>query len=302
MNNIPKISVLSRGLRFLIRVMGNLLNPKAIAWRNLKNRFPDKAIIAKLGKTLKVRIYPYDVIGKEIYVKGMFEKAESLLVYKLLKPGMVFMDIGANLGQYTLIAADSVGPEGQVHSFEPNVRMFGELAFNVELNKLSSRCTLNQIAVSDHEGYAKLSLYKPGHEVYGSIGTQQEGVSEVVGYESVRTTTLDSYITKYFIKHVDLLKMDIEGAELPALKGADKLLIRDDGPIIIIEIADINTAGFGYKAVELLVHLEKMGYQAYVFDAGGRLHEIKKEQRQGTIAINAIALKNSHRKARGLEL
>lgn len=155
-------SYISRGVRFLIRVMSETFDPRAIAWRYRTKRFPKKEIITGLGKDLKVRVYPYDVIGKEIYVKGLFEKAEARLALKLLKPGMVFMDIGANLGQYTLLAARPVGMEGHVHSFEPSARMFAELAFNVELNDLSGICRLNNLALSDRDGYAKLSLYEPG--------------------------------------------------------------------------------------------------------------------------------------------
>ncbi len=142
--------------------MSETFDPRAIAWRYRTKRFPKKEIITGLGKDLKVRVYPYDVIGKEIYVKGLFEKAEARLALKLLKPGMVFMDIGANLGQYTLLAARPVGMEGHVHSFEPSARMFAELAFNVELNDLSGICRLNNLALSDRDGYAKLSLYEPG--------------------------------------------------------------------------------------------------------------------------------------------
>ncbi len=116
----------------------------------------------------------------------------------------------------------------------------------------------------------------------------------VVGHESVKTTTLDAYIERNAVRHVDLIKMDIEGAELLALKGASGLLCRDDGPIILIEIADVNTAGFGYKAKEIIVHLESLGYRVYRFDARGRLHEMTEGQRRNTLEINAIAIKGTH--------
>ena len=80
-------SILYRGLRYVI-------NPRAIAWRYIKKRYPNKPIITKLGKDLKVRIYPHDVIGKDIYENGLFEPAECKLVMNFLKPGMIFFDIG----------------------------------------------------------------------------------------------------------------------------------------------------------------------------------------------------------------
>ena len=217
-------SILYRGVRSMTRRVWNFVNPRAIAWRHIEKRCPDKPIITKLGRDLKVRIYKNDVIGKYIYVDGMFEKTEAMFVTRFLKPGMVFLDVGANLGQYTLLAAHRIGGERTVHSFEPSARMFAELEFNVNLNGLSDMCVLNKVALSNSVGTANLSRYKQGEEVYGSLGTHRRG--EIIGYESVKTTTLDAYIEQNHISHIDLLKMDIEGAEPQALRGAQNIIRR----------------------------------------------------------------------------
>ena len=70
-------SILYRGFRYLFRRTWNLLNPRAIAWRYMKKRHPNKAITTKLGRDLKVRIYAHDVIGSSIYVHRMFEPADD---------------------------------------------------------------------------------------------------------------------------------------------------------------------------------------------------------------------------------
>jgi FkbM family methyltransferase len=259
-------------------------------------------MIIKLGKDLKVRIYTYDVIGKDIYVNGMFEKAESEFVTKFLRPGMVFFDVGANLGQYTLLAAYCVGTTGQVHSFEPSSRMFAELKYNVELNSLSGICTLNNVAISNNEGTARLSEYEPGAEVYASLGTQHRGNTPIIGYESVKTITLDAYVIEQGINHVDLIKMDIEGAELLALKGAATLLSRDDGPVVVLELADINTAGFGYKSVETWDYLESCGYRMFSFGSHGNIREKVERPSHAAAAINVVAVKtdNQHFRKKGI--
>jgi len=176
---------------------------------------------------------------------------------------MVVFDLGANLGQYTLLAAQIVGETGRVHSFEPGSKMFDELKFNVSLNDLSRRCVLNNVAVSDVSGVANLSKYTPGSEVYASLGSHTRREATLVGHEEVRTVRLDDYVKDAGISHVDFIKIDIEGAEFLALRGAETLLSGSDAPVILIELADVNTDGFGYKAVETWDYLEKLGYHFY---------------------------------------
>lgn len=286
------ISFLFRTARCAISRTWNLLNPKAVSWWYIKKRCPNKAIIARLGKSLQVRIYTHDVIGRDIYVKGMFEKAECRFVTKFLKRGMVFFDLGANLGQYTLLAAQRVGSDRHVHSFEPSSRMFSELKFNVALNGLSNVCILNNVAVSDEEGTAKLAKYEPGGEVYGSLGSQDwPSNKSITDYEEVRTITLDSYIKEHNIEYVDLIKIDIEGAELLSLRGAHQLLDHSNAPTIVLEMADVNTNGFGYKALDIWDYLESFGYRMHCFSKNGDISGRAERPLDFVKAQNLVALK-----------
>jgi len=245
----------------LKRRMTHTLHPRAIKWRYLKRNAPDQAVITRLGRNLRVRVYPHDVIGEGIYVQGCSETSTWKFVERFLQPGMVFFDLGANLGQYSLLGATRVGPTGSVHSFEPSERMHAELQFNVGLNDLHCICRLNRAAVSDTAGTARLSKYAPGGEVYASLGTQQWARNaRVIGHEEVRTVTLDKYVSEHGIGRVDLIKMDIEGAELLALRGACHLLQGPCSPTIVFEIADVNTEGFGYRAADIVNYLKERGY------------------------------------------
>lgn len=271
------------------------LHPRVFMWRHICKQNPNEPMITRLANGLKVRIYPYDVDGKGIYVYGMSEKAEYRFITKFLKQGMVFFDIGANLGQYTLLGAQSVGSNGQVHSFEPSGRIFNELKFNVALNDLPDICVLNNVAVSDKEGTAKLSKYEEGAEVYGSLGNQDRASrSLIIGYEEVRTITLDGYIKEHNISRIDLVKMDIEGAELLALRGADELLRRPDAPTLVVEMADINTEGFGYKAMEIWDHLENFGYRMYYINKRGNLCGEARRPLNFVVPQNLVAIKSSY--------
>jgi len=223
----------------------------------------------------------------------MFEPAECKLVMKFLKPGMVFFDVGANLGQYTLLAAQRVGIEGQVHSFEPSPRMFAELEFNVALNNFTDICVLNRVAVSDKPGTAKLSRYEPGKEVFGSLGSHTRKEGAIIGYYDIETITLDEYVVKTGISHIDLIKMDIEGAEFLALRGGERILSGTEAPAIILEMADINTVGFGYKATKIWDYLEMLGYRMYCIDKHGRISGLAKQPLDFSKAQNLMALKTS---------
>ena len=271
---------LYRRVRSLTARIVDAVHPRSLAWQIRHAGRPVHAIITRIGRRggPKVRIYSHDVIAGEVYRHRVFEASEVRLVTRFLTPGMVFFDVGANFGQYTVLAAERVGPMGRVHSFEPNSRMFGELSFNVPLNKLERRCVLNRLALSDREGRAKLSQYEPGAEVYGSLGTQHRAESRIVAYEEVTTTTIDAYIAQHSIEHVDLIKMDIEGGELPALRGGECLLRRPDAPAIVLEMADINTAGFGYGALDTWDYLESFGYRMFAFDRRAALSPARRPE------------------------
>jgi len=269
--------------------------PKALMWAYLRRCHPGRPMITSLGEDMKVRIYPRDVIGRYVYIDGMFERDCWNFVKRLLRPGMIVFDLGANFGQYTLLAAQSVSEHGHVHSFEPSERIFHELEFNVGLNGLSKRCTLNRLAVSDTAGTAKLSRYEEGAEVYGSIGAHRRSEANVVGYEDVRTVRLDDYAEENGIDHVDFVKIDIEGAELPALKGAERLFSRKDAPLILLEMGDVNTDGFGYKSSNLWDYLESLGYRIYFLGPNGETLRAAERPTDFASTVNVVAAKGEPR-------
>lgn len=267
------------------------LRPRAFLWRHLQKYHPTEPIMTKLGRGLKVRVYPHDVIGKYVFIEGMFERAEWVFTENYLKQGMIAFDLGSNFGQYTLLAARQVGPTGTVHSFEPSKRMFEELKFNVALNGLGQRCVLNNVAVSERAGHAGLTKYAPGYEVYGSLGMTEREMTRCVGCEEVSTIRLDDYVTSHGLAHVDFMKIDIEGAELMALRGAEKILSQAKAPTILIELADVNTQSFGYEAVSTWDFLVSLGYRMNAIRSRGhRLHPIERP-RDFLMARNLVAVK-----------
>ncbi len=250
--------------------------------------------VTRLGRHLRIRVRPNprDVVSERIFVDGYFEAPECRFVNAFLEPGMTVLDVGANIGQYTLIAADRVGPGGHVHSFEPNPDMFAELAGNVARNGFEARCTLNASAVTDKAGTATLSVHAPGEDVYGSLGSHQR--VPTVGHRMVPTVTLDDYLAALPSPPViDLLKMDIEGAELAALQGAARLLGAVHAPVLMIEVSDTNTEAFGYPARECLDLLESFGYAFHEIGYLGGLIPLRTRYGAG-LEVNVAAIPPRH--------
>lgn len=286
-----KISFIKRFSNKIRREV-NKCHPRGLFWDYKYAKISGSVpVITRLGKDLRVRVWSKDVLARSIYVKRYHEPHLCKAVQKFIKEGMTVIDAGANLGQYTLIAGSTVGPKGQVHSFEPSPRIFRELEFNVELNNLKNICSINQLALSDRPGKANLSRYEPGKEVYGSLGKSNWG-GEIIGYDEVDIVTIENYCEQNKINKVNFMKMDIEGAELFALKGAGAILKGDDAPTILMEIADLNTQGFGYSAIEIYDYLQECGYNIYLVNEKGKLNKIEKDFIIFLDGENIIASKN----------
>ncbi len=144
---------------------------------------------------------------------GTYESDKQQLMSRLVKPGMIAYDIGANAGFYTLALAHMVGGEGAVYAFEP----YTENALNILEHLQLNRCcnaTLYQTAVSDQNGLSAFQVARSNS--MGSLGE--------VGHYWVPTVTIDALIETANLPVPDIVKMDVEGAESSVFDGASKLL------------------------------------------------------------------------------
>ena len=149
---------------------------------------------------------------------GVYEKLETELLRDLLRPGMTVIDIGANVGYYTLIACSHVGDAGRVIAFEPDPENFSFLEQTVSANSFTN-VSLECLGISDQTGAAELFLSsdnKGDHRIY-RFSPRQEAVT-------ISLVTLDSYIKAHAVQSIDLIKMDIQGAEGKALQGMQETL------------------------------------------------------------------------------
>jgi len=193
---------------------------------------------------------------------GVYEPFEVKIVKEIIKNGDTVLDIGANIGYYTLIFGRLVGPSGKVIAFEPDPDNFAILKMNVKMNGYKNIILINK-AVTDRTG--KINLYiseknKADHVIYNT----HEG-RRSIEIEAIR---LDNFFKNDNIK-INLIKMDIQGAEGGVIRGISSLL--HDNIKIITEFYPYGLELFGSNAEEFLNFFIKQGFKIY------NLGEIKKK-------------------------
>jgi FkbM family methyltransferase len=199
-----------------------------------------------------------------------------------------FVDIGANIGLFSLIASKSVGSAGLVLAFEPASVTYNRLLENIALNNFKNIRPF-QFALSDTNGHAELQILSNGYDAWNSLSTPPLGAE--VQVESVETQTLDSCFERERIPFPVLMKVDVEGWEVPVLRGAKKLLSDPNAPCLIVEFTEQNARNAGFSCHELYDLLVFYGYKLFTYDAAqNRL--IPESRRASYPYVNVIATKS----------
>ena len=194
--------------------------------------FNDRNIVIKeLDDNLRLFVDTSDIVIGWGIIRGKYELAELDFVRRTIKPGQTVLDIGANLGLFTITMAASAGPTGKVYAFEPLDELATLLARSVAENKFEDRVVLERVAVSDQAGTGQLISASKTTNAGGAYLTDG---NVPPGHEAneVRLITLDSYPVK---RPVHFIKIDVEGAELLAFRGG-KALLREDRPVVLSEL------------------------------------------------------------------
>ncbi|OQB73292.1 MAG: hypothetical protein BWX89_01026 [candidate division TA06 bacterium ADurb.Bin131] len=223
-------------------------------------------------------------------LRGNYEPDCTFLVERLIKNGDTVFDIGGNFGWYTCYFAKYVGDNGKVYTFEPTDTVM-ELEKNVLLNGYSDRVVINRAACGNEEGFTKLFVPSKLGTAFASLRPHPYEDNQRFYQIEVPIRKLDDYCKLNHVEKIDFIKLDIEGGELLALKGAEKVL-REISPIILLEIQQYHTKLFGYMPVDLLYYLEGFGYTVFEIDSKefGVLKQLKDFDQSSN--INFLAVKN----------
>ena len=210
----------------------------------------------------KLRLWLGNDISKQLFVTGTIDPNELALLNRILEPGMTFVYAGANEGIYTVFAGACVGPGGAVWAFEPSSRERAHLDVNVALNQLSN-VRMFPVALADADGAALLKVSASNHAGLNTLGTITCGVSQVT-IEIVPVRTLDGLADEVSLARLDVLKVDVEGAELRLLRGA-ACSIERFRPMVMFETNQSGSLG------ELLDWFRGQEYSLFVFDPASGL-------------------------------
>ncbi len=199
-------------------------------------------------------------ISRQIEQAGFWEPLESSVVAGLLKPGDVFVDLGANIGYYTVLAAQACGPRGKVYAFEPEPSNIGLLNRNVALNGLGN-VTIVDAAASNSTGFAELYLSTENQGDHRLYDNEQRS-----SHVRVREVALDEWFSERD-NRVDFVKMDTQGSEARIIDGMLELISANWRRMrMIVEFWPFGLQGAGDSAAVLVERLRRFDWTVYKLD------------------------------------
>jgi FkbM family methyltransferase len=221
------------------------------------------------GTLLEVRLDEH--MGSHIFWYGSYSREILLVLDRILRPGMVVFDVGANLGEVAIFAAKRVAPGGKVVCFEPLSKLAGVLRENIARNP-GIQVEVVECGVADRIGSAPLftlsgRFQREGDHAGLATLYAQQGRETPGG--TIPLTTLDHHCGASESR-VDLIKVDVEGAELPVLQGAHDLIGRFR-PWLILEVQRDTSEAAGYDQADILRFLEPLAYTFARIGRRGRL-------------------------------
>lgn len=232
---------------------------KALMYQRLNRALaPDRGwVVARLNRGFTLRLDLADPVQRRLFFFGDYdERREADLINRVLAPGEVFWDVGANLGYFTLLAAARLQNTGQVVAFEASRRTFACLQANVALNPFRN-IVLCPAAVADQAGDAV--LFRTRGSADGRANLFQPAADQTET-ETVRTITLDGWRRREGAAAPDFIKLDVEGAEPAALRGARETLA-SGGPLLLVEMKEAICRALGTERTAIQEYLGPWGYR-----------------------------------------
>lgn len=230
---------------------------KKIARYYLYKTLPEKTV----AQGYKFYLQKSGAVSLDLSRRGIFEKTITNYVKSNVKEGQHVIDIGANIGYYSVLFSGLVGSNGKVFAFEPEKSNFEILKKNLLVNNIKNVIAEN-MAVSDKNGKAKLYMSKIAgqHKIY-------HPKSDIVKIEDTNTITIDTYLTNNNIepRKISLVKIDVEGVEFAVVEGM-KSILANDAITIILEFSPKLMIEFGKDPSELIKILTQYGFEIFLVD------------------------------------
>jgi FkbM family methyltransferase len=235
----------------------------------------------------KLRLRFRSSFERVLFASGTYEPSEAWFVRRVMRHGGVFIDVGANEGLFTLVAAAHALRPVRVHAFEPSARERRRLVENVQLNHIDD-VRIAPVALGARRGSASLRIAREPDCGLNTIGADFAYRAQEAASETVEVDTLDAYLARNEPRPVTAIKIDVEGFEVDVLRGAHETLARD-GPALVVEINAAALAQCNRSVRELVSLLRAHGYELFTIGDGGALVPLGPAHEQ--MSLNAVALK-----------
>jgi FkbM family methyltransferase len=200
------------------------------------------------------------------YLFGAYEPALTRLLLRLVGPGDVVVDVGANFGWYTCLLARAVGPAGRVHAFEPVPQLAAMTQDAIYLNGVAATARLVRAGLGDRVG--SFTMYTFRDLPHGHAAASDLGRDDAVPI-ACDVTTLDDYARTAGIDRISVMKVDVEGHEPFVFSGGRDLLSDPDAPVVAFEINPSCLRPRGLAAADVETTLRDLGYTEF-WTVGGR--------------------------------
>jgi FkbM family methyltransferase len=234
----------------------------------LRRSLDDGLFAVQLDSKMALLLRKDDIVAFLTYVRGVWEPENSTILRQLLQPGDTFIDVGANLGYYAVLAGLQVGPTGHVVAFEPMPETRDWLEQNLRLNRLGN-VQVMATAAAETEGEMRLHLF--------AGETPANASQHAAGRKPERTITVPARpldtVLPVLPQTPALLKVDVEGGERGVFRGG-KTFLAERRPIVMFELYPALGAAAGWTADELLDLLRQAGPYEFFLSAGHDLRPL----------------------------
>jgi FkbM family methyltransferase len=215
-------------------------------------------------------------ITPALYMNGYYELREELFVRRCLQGGDYFVDVGANVGVFSLLAASKVGPFGRVFAFEPNQNVADLLRKSARMNWMHERIVIRQVGVGARSGTAMLSVNPTclgdATMMSGDTGGAFDRTRRVMGNIASIPVEVVSLDTEFpYDLHIRIVKIDAGGFEAEVLEGAARLLRNSCIDYVILEMVEEVAGSAWHKMISALEKLENVGYYPHIFLRDGAI-------------------------------
>lgn len=254
-------------VRWLLRISrGYLQNPwiglgKTLFWKKICVPYlswRETELTCRTRSGIRMNLCPREFIQNRILFFGVWEPNVTALFHAFLQPGDVVVDVGANVGYYTLLAAHKVGKTGHVYAVEPNPAVRAELNRHLELNDVRNATI---VAAGAWDTTATGSLHLHRDDCGGSSLRILDGSEQA---EKIPLVRLDDVLSHEHRGRIALIKVDIEGAEAHALRGLSATLAANPQARVIAEINPSMLAGLGSSSDALFEFMANFGFKPYL--------------------------------------